>query len=114
MFIYRYNKIWLCIDLQHRIFYITASPDSTTISFDNVEIVTGDVSPCESAEENIGMISKKFNFLKYLESKKHLFRTVVRTYFFTDNGLQQGSGIAKLVAYLPTVSKIRGSNLGAY
>jgi len=58
MFIYIYNKICLCIDLQHRIFYITTPPDSTIVSFDNIEIVTGDVFPCESAEKNIGMISK--------------------------------------------------------
>lgn len=70
MFIYRYNKIWLCIDLQHRIFYITIPPDSTTISFDNVEIVTGDIDPSESAEENIQQISKKFNFLEFGGYKK--------------------------------------------
>jgi len=70
MFIYRYNKIWLCIDLQHRIFYITTPLDSTTISFDNVEIVAGDVDPSESVEENIGQITKKFNFLEFGGYKK--------------------------------------------
>ena len=70
MFIYRYNKIWLCIDLQHRIFYITTLPDSTTISFDNIEIIAEDVEPSEFAEENIGMISKKFNFLEFGGYKK--------------------------------------------
>jgi hypothetical protein len=70
MFIYRYNKIWLCIDLQHRIFYITAPPDSTIVSFDNVEIISGDVEVSQSTEENIGIISKKFNFLEFGGYKK--------------------------------------------
>ena len=70
MFIYRYNKIWLCIDLQHRKFYITTPPDSTTISFENVEIVAEDVELCQSAEENIQIISKKFNFLEFAGYKK--------------------------------------------
>ena len=70
MFIYRYNKIWLCIDLQHRIFYITAPPDSTTISFENVEIVAGDIDTSQCEEENIQVIIKKFNFLEFGGYKK--------------------------------------------
>jgi hypothetical protein len=70
MFIYRYNKIWLCIDLQNRIFYITVPPDSKTVSFDNIIIVPGDFEEPQSEEENIQSISKKFNFLEFGGYKK--------------------------------------------
>lgn len=70
MFIYRYNKIWLCIDLQHRIFYITNPSDSITLSFDNVEVITGDVDTSQCEDENIQVIIKKFNFLEFGGYKK--------------------------------------------